>query len=182
MAASALAAGVLYGNIGNRQPVLAVARPVAAGDVIQSADLTEVLIATDPGTSVIDASAREGIVGHIAAVPLVPGSLLARGQVTNDTTSISGRAVVGATLKPGQFPIELQRGDSVIALVLPPDSAQRSAADGGGEPVPATVVGLTDVPDAPGTIAVSLAIAPDRANFVAAGGARGLIVLVLTPR
>lgn len=173
---SALAAMALYGNVGDRQPVLAVARPVAVGQVIAAADLTVVRVAADPGVRRIPAAQRSRIVGRTAGVALTPGGLLAPAQLADGPTLPPGSVVVGALLKPGQFPTGLHQGDSV--LVVPLGSTTPVAMLGGqasdaAKPIRAVVAGVENVRDGGGTTTVSLAVVPELAPTVAAAGAEG---------
>ncbi len=78
---SALAFLAWTNGRGGRQPVLAVARPVAAGEVLTAADVTQVRVALAPGLQAIAASRRGATVGRRVAVDLVQGTLLAPGQL-----------------------------------------------------------------------------------------------------
>lgn len=173
---SALAAVALYGNVGDRRPVLALARPVGAGQAITSADLTVVHVATDPGVRTIPASQRNHIVGRTAGVALTPGGLLVPAQLADGPTLPPGSVVVGALLKPGQFPLGLAPGDSV--LVVPLASSTQAALLGGqgsdaAKPIRAIVAGVEKLRDQGGTSSVSLAVVPELAPTIAAAGADG---------
>ena len=173
---SALAAIALYGNVGDRQPVLAVAKPVTAGQAIAATDLTVARVAADPGVRTIPASQRSKVVGRTAGVALTPGALLAPGQLAEGPALPPGSMVVGALLKPGQFPLGLQPGDSV--LVVPLVASTQAALLGGQapdalKPIRATVAGVEKLRDAGGTTSVSLAVVPELAPAVAAAGAEG---------
>jgi Flp pilus assembly protein CpaB len=179
MLACALAAGVSFSNVANRTPVLVVARPVTAGQVIQSTDLREALVGSDAQGATIAADRRSSIIGRTAGVDLVEGAILAPAQLADGPAAGTGQAVVGATLKEGQFPVELSVGDRVLAVRLP----SASATAGGDPPTPisATVVGVRPL-DAGGGVAVSLAVTPNLAPELAVAGARSELSLVLAPR
>jgi Flp pilus assembly protein CpaB len=180
MLACALGAGVAFTSAADRSPVLVVARPVTAGSTIESSDLREVLVGSSPAASTVAASRRSSIVGRTAAVDLVPGSLLSSSQVADGPAAGTGQAVVGATLKEGQFPVELGVGDHVLAIVLPSESADPTGA-ATPTPIEATVVGVRPLDDG-GGIDVSLAVRPDQATPLAVAGARARLSLVLAPR
>ncbi len=183
MAASALVAALLYAGLGDRQAVLTVVEPVAAGQVIELAHLGESQVAVDAAQAVVEADQRDEVVGRVAAVDLVAGSLLADQQVADVPPAPSGEAVVGAVLPPGAFPLDLRRGDRVIAVLVPTDATEGD--DPGGEAVPstpATVVAVEDQPDSGGGVAVSLAVTPEDAAALSVGGAQGRLTLVLAPR
>lgn len=181
LVASALAAGFLYANLGDRHPVLAVARTVEAGQVIQAGDLHEVLASPVPGLRTVPAASRRSIVGRTASVRLVPGSLLNPRQLAAGTVVDPGQAVVGAVLKPGGYPIGLRVGDDVLAVVLAPEAAP---AGDGEVPVPMKArVADIEPSSNPGTgLSVSLGVAPGDATMLATAGARGRLTLVLAPR
>src|SRR3954447_4824883 len=61
LATSAVLAVLGYGNLGQRSPVLAAARAVSPGQVINDADLKVVNAATDPGAAVVSASHRSAV-------------------------------------------------------------------------------------------------------------------------
>lgn len=176
---SSLAAAVLYADAGERRPVLAVARPVAAGQTIRAADLREVLVAADHGLDTLAANRRSQVIGRTAAVPLVPGSLLSGGQLAEGAIVDPDRAVVGALLKAGHYPAGLRAGDQVLAFIIPPDSAT------GDDPVPAgvgaVVVEVREGSDA-ASVTVSLAVDPNDAGALAIAAARGRLTLVRAPR
>lgn len=182
MLASALGIGVLFAKAANRSPVLAVARSVTAGDVIERDDLREVMVGSNDFASTIPAAESPKIVGRIAVVDLVPDSLLARGQLAAGPTSGTGLSVIGATLKEGHFPSELRIGDRVLALVLPPESADITGEAGAGPPpVHAAVVGLRPL-ESGGGVAISLSVRPEQSAALAIAGARSRLTVVLAPR
>jgi len=182
MLACALAAGVLFARVADRSAVLVVSQPVRAGQVIESAALGERLVGSRPGGSTIAASERSAIVGRTASVDLVAGSLLAPGHLADGPVAGTGRAVIGATLKEGQYPVELSNGDRVLAVVIPPDSSDAAGAPTTvPAPTPATVVGVRRLDDGSG-IAISLAVAPDRSPTLAIAGAKSRLTIVLAAR
>ena len=175
---SALVAVALYSNVGNRQPVLAVARPVAAGQTVAAADFKVVRVSADPGVRTVPAAELSRIVGQPAGVALSPGALLAPAQLTSGPALPPGSMVVGAVLKPGQFPLGLRAGDAVRLVLLP--AAGSAAVDPSSEQgakapaaIRATVAAVEKVPDSAGTTAVSLAVLPEMGPAVAAAGAQG---------
>lgn len=178
---SALAAGLMYANLGDRRPVLAIARPVEAGQVIQAADLREVLAAPVAGVRTVAAASLSTMVGRVATVRLVPGGLLHPAQLSTETAVDADQAVVGAVLKPGQFPIGLRIGDEVLAVVLPVEAAPTADTDLGA-PMTAEVVAIQRIATAGNALAVSLGVDPADSTVLATAGARGRLSLVLAPR
>lgn len=177
LVASALAAGLLYANAGDRRPVLAVARPVGAGQVLEASDLREVLASPVPGLRTVPASARGSLVGRTATVRLESGSLLHPAQVARGSVVDPTLAEVGGLLQAGQFPIGLRAGDRVLAIVLAPAGAPPDPTQA---PVRAVVVAI-GTPAGTG-LPVSLGVAPGDAALVATAGAGGRLALVVASR
>ena len=179
---SALVAGLLYANVGSRHPVVAIARPVAAGQVIQPTDLRQVLASSVDGIRTTPWSSRSSVVGRTAAVSLVPGSLLNPNQLATGAAIDPTAAVVGAVLKPGQFPAGLRPGDKVLAIALPPEAASAAGQAEVDPPVAVTLAAIDKLVDSAGSVSVSLAVPPGDAATLAVAGARGRLALVLAPR
>lgn len=179
---SALVAGLLYADLGNRVAVVAIAHPVAVGQVIETSDLTQVLAGQVDGIKTVPWSGRSSVIGSTAAVALVPGSLLNPRQLAKGATIDPRAAVVGAVLKPGQFPVGLRPGDVVLAIVLPPEAASATGQGRIDPPIMATVAAIAPLADTGGGLSISLAVPPGDAAALAVAGARGRLSLVLAPR
>jgi hypothetical protein len=184
-----LAAAVLNINAAHRTAVLAVARPVAAGQVIHRADLTTVKISVDKGLRPIPATDSSSVVGRSAAVPLVPGALITRGQVTDSSRLPKGKVVIGVALKAGQLPTDnLRPGDQV--LVVATGAAANALNEGGAAanqtPQGAVLVRTATVygVESPGSgsdnsTTVSLLVDEADAPALAGAGAANQVTLVL---
>jgi hypothetical protein len=183
MLLATLGALVLFGKAGDRQAVLAVARTVEVGEVVEAGDVHVVHVSADPGVRAIPSGRRSRVVGRTAAVRLVPGSLLASGQLGEGMALPAGQAMVGAVLKPGQYPIGLGVGDRV-ALVIGAASGVGSvvSADSTGTPSTATVAAIGDAADATGGVTISLVVPADAAPGLATAGAAGRLNLVVLGR
>lgn len=173
-------------RVGGREPVLAVARSVPAGQVLTSADLNEVRIAAGDGLRPVPAAQRGKVIGRTAAVPLVAGSLLTMEQVGPASTLASGEAVVGLALKPGQFPPGLAPGARVRVIDTGGNATGGSSsltADAGSALArTATVLGVSDPGvDSSGTTVVSVKASSAEADRVAVAAAAGRAALVLLP-
>lgn len=185
-----LAAGLLAALVGalvfstiaagydHRQAVLAVARPVAAGNVLTRDDLRTIKVSADTGAGLVAARDVNRIVGRTAAVPLVAGSLLAPGHLGSASGLDSGQAAVGLLLEPGRFPPGLRAGDRVAVVSAPTG------------PLPAVASTLRlgtgvveDVAPAAGTSGetVRLRLGAEQSDIVAAEGAARRVALVLLP-
>jgi hypothetical protein len=185
-----LAAGLLAALVGallfstmasgfdKRHGVLAVARPVAAGEVLTRDDLQTIKANTSSGAGLVAAEDLSRIVGRTAAVPLVAGSLLAPGHLGSATGLESGQAAVGLLLDPGRFPPGLRSGDRVAVVSAP--TGPLPAGDG----TPRLGTGVVEaVASAPGTSGVTarLRLGADQSDVVAAEGAARRVALVLLP-
>ncbi|MEV8320450.1 SAF domain-containing protein [Streptomyces sp. NPDC059900] len=119
----------LVGNAGERQPVLSVVRPVAAGEVIEGRDVGVVRLGVDDANQVVAAERRGAIVGRRAVVPLTARQLLAPGQV-GDRAGFppQGLALAVVGVEAGMLPAGLAGGQRV-AVVPGLEPGGRAAAD-----------------------------------------------------
>jgi hypothetical protein len=180
---SAVAVALYAANVGHRRAVLVVTRPVQAGSVIVSADLSEVRISADPALHTISASQRDRIVGEVAAVGLVRGELVTSGQLSSGPRVAAGQAVVGLSLRPGQLPAALRPPDLVMVVDAGPTA--------GGSPevsttpfspavlVPRAQVFSVDVAADGQTTVASIITSESVAPQVVEAAARGGVSLVL---
>lgn len=173
----------LYTGMDRRQEVLAVARPVAAGQVIAAQDLRIVRVSAAEGVAPVQASRSSSVVGKTAAVPLVPGTLLVGGQVGPPSALQAGQAIVGLALKAGQAPASLPPGTRVQVV----DTLKSANGDA---PRPLVVTASAVVapggegavkPSTNATIVVSLIVPAADAPAVAAAAQDGQISLVVLP-
>lgn len=164
--------------------VLAVNRAVPVGHVLEESDLRVANISSDGGISPIVASDEASILGRPAAVALVPGSLLTRGEVGSPAVLSPGEVVIGAGLKPGQFPPALAAGDRVAVIDAGSTDRASGAVYGGSIParVTATVVAVDQPPAASGSDSIiSLRLDSVAADTVARLAAAGRAALLLLP-
>jgi hypothetical protein len=175
---SVLGVVALYGSASDRIDVVAIRQPVAAGQLITAGDLTVVSISSDGDLSTIAAADRSSLVGQVAVTALVPGSLLARAQVSDGPRIPAGMALAGATLKPGQYPTGLRAGDAVAIVESPPATATGAAA----VPVErgrSRVIDLEAIDDAGSSISVSLLVPEASASAISSAGAAGRLSVVV---
>ncbi|MET9225594.1 SAF domain-containing protein [Lentzea sp. NPDC003310] len=110
---------ILATELGERENVLALARPVAAGQVLVAQDLRPIAIAVDVGTDVVVASAAPTTVGQPFAYSLPEGTLVTRSMLGEPQVPEQGKAIAAVGLKPGQFPPDLAAGTTVAVLLAP---------------------------------------------------------------
>jgi hypothetical protein len=117
------AGGVFAGmQLGDRESVVALARAVAVGQLLEVQDLKQVSMAVDSGMDVLPASAASTVVGRPVAFSLPVGSLVTRSLLSVPQIPAPGKGVAAVGLKPGQFPPDLAPGTTVAVLATPGQS------------------------------------------------------------
>jgi hypothetical protein len=140
MAVCALLFGVLAIATGHRSRVLALARPVVAGQVLSNADLKSVLVSAEAGTATIAEGRREAVVGQRVNASLPAGLLLSE-ELLGQGPTPPGSEVVTLALKEGRYPPTLGAGDRVAVYETHPVTS----SGGSGAPAagPAPVEAMT---------------------------------------
>jgi hypothetical protein len=172
---------------GNRQPVLALAQPVAAGQVITAADLETVRVSAAGPVSLVPASRQAEVVGSTAAVSMPAGSLLT-GSDIGTPPPVKGQVRLGIALKAGQYPPDLAAGQ-VVDVLATPASGTSGSSSGPGRPGAALPVGQAVVlsvspasaSSASGETVAELEVSQDAMPQVAAANAAGQIALATVP-
>ena len=163
-----------------RVPVLGLARDVAAGQVLTSADLRVVHVAAGDGVGLVPAGELDQVVGRPVAVPRPAGALLAPADVGPAGFPPAGKALVAAAVKTGQFPPGLTTG-AVVTVLLAPDSASATAG-GQTQAFGALVESVTAQPSsADGSVIVTLLMDPGPATTVGAAAAGTVSLVQLAP-
>ncbi|WP_329072670.1 SAF domain-containing protein [Amycolatopsis sp. NBC_01480] len=128
----------------DRMPVLAIARPVQVGHVLEPADLRSTDVSFSAGVATVPADRAATMVGRPMATSLAPGALLTPDSVGAAAIPAPGHAVAALGLKPGQFPPELAPGTPVTVVVAAASGSAGAAGQqtGQGSSWQATVVGL----------------------------------------
>ncbi|MFF4282885.1 SAF domain-containing protein [Streptomyces kronopolitis] len=185
IAAGGLVGFLAYSQTGHRTAVLAVSRSVSAGDVIGEADLSEVSVSLDPALKAYPAADRSKVVGKRAAVSLLPGAMLSRGQVSTRTLVGADEALVGIGLKAGQLPAtRLSAGDRVQVVSTPPDGATEQSSKGDQarpHTIAARVVRVGPREQATGDVVVDVAVQAVDGPALASRAAGGNVALVVAP-
>ncbi|QKV81801.1 hypothetical protein HUT10_48210 [Amycolatopsis sp. Hca4] len=128
-----------------RVSVLAIARPVSVGHVLEPADVHQVEISAAEGVATIPAGQAATVLGKPMATSLTVGALLTRGSLGPSMIPASGQAVVAVGLKAGQFPLELAPGAPVLVVVAASSSTTALPTvqgSGDGPTWAATVTGV----------------------------------------
>ena len=181
----ALAFGVASLRVARGEEVLAVARPVAAGQVVQAGDLRVVRVSPASGLDPVSSSNEAAVLGRPAAVALVPGTLLTAADLGAPPPA-AGSDVVALALKAGAYPPSLGPGErvEVVPVVGAAGTSSGSATPVSGQlsPVRAIVVSVDQAPQGSSADAVvSLQVAPSDAAEVASLAAAGQAALVVVP-
>lgn len=165
---------------GDRVGVLALAHAVTKGQTITSADLTVAQVAPDPALRPVSAARAGQVVGKVAAVDLLAGTLLTSTAIQAGASPGAGRTLVGVLAKPGMIPVgTLGPGDDVTVVATPGSGAAAGTAKITGAPqtIDAIVVSVS-APDANNDVVVDLGTDPADAAQVAAWASTGNIAIL----
>ncbi|WP_240437690.1 SAF domain-containing protein [Sciscionella marina] len=168
----------------DRVPVLAIARPVTVGHVLERADLRSTEISAAAGVATVPAAHAGEVLGRPMATSLGPGALITPDSVGAAAIPGAGQSVVAVGLKPGAYPPELAAGAPVSVVVTNPATGSTSTGDSDqqasvGSMWPATVVGRAAAGDDQTTV-ISLQLASATATELAQVPT-GQVALVLQP-
>lgn len=179
VAVAALAAAWVVQSSGSTTSVVAVARDVSAGAVLQAQDLRPVDISVDPALETIGAQDMSALVGQRAVTNLMAGQTLTQSAVAETLTPQEGFALVGVTVTPAQMPSEpLTGGDKVLIIDTP--VAQGEPPTQEPDSIQARVVSTAPVPDTGQTI-INVTVADAEAASLAARVATGRIAVIVLP-
>ncbi len=122
--------------------VLAAARPIGAGEVIEAGDLEEVQLPSRLGNIGVRATELDRYLGQQTTGPLGEGALIHPDQFTEPDGTTIDELVVGVALGPDEYPrIGLREGDTVRVFELTGDNVGFDASEVGV----ASEVGLAEV-------------------------------------
>lgn len=176
---------LIYLRTTQQTQVLAVARPVAVGHSIRDADLVALSLSVDPRIRPLPATARSQVVGQVATVNLLPGTLLLRGMITSQSLLHPAEGLVGLAVKAGQVPEQLAPGD-LVRVVRTPVPAGNGNDDPGADDIGgvlvdrAKVLSVSDLTDGD-TSRVSLIVPLEDASVLYRANAAGQLALVVLP-
>lgn len=175
LAVSALAGAFAFSQVSTTVSVVAMARTVPAGQVLQRADLAVVQVSQASGLDTVPAEQLAGIVGLRAVTDLPAGSTLTPDSYADQLVPAAGEAVVGVLCTPGTAPLDgLVAGAQVLLVPL-------AEKDGGTEPgaeVPGRVVAVHPLSDGTGA-RVDVVVAADQAARIQRLAAVERIALVI---
>ncbi|WP_051970808.1 hypothetical protein [Kitasatospora azatica] len=182
MAVCALLFGVMAIATGHRSHVLALARPVTAGQVLTAADVKPVLVSAEGGTAVIAAGRQDLVVGQKVNATLPAGLLLSQDLLGQGPTP-AGSAVVTLALKEGRYPPTLGPGDRVAVYEARPAAAAggTGASPVAAEPVTAMTLDVRPGGGSTGGAVVMLRVAADQAGRLVADQEPAVVLLGADP-
>lgn len=136
----------------DRTEVLTVVEPVAAGEPIPDSAIGATGVSNESGFGRIYLeSQRDEIVGAVAVADLEPGDLLGPSMLTNAPDTFTGERLVGAVLRAGRYPEQIQRGDEALAVSI----VDRATTEPASIPVRVIAASISETAEASVTLAVA---------------------------
>lgn len=194
----ALGATTLVLQAGNRIEVVKITAEIPAGSSVNSSNVTSVMVADDDSIHYVKWSQLESL-EKLKALNTIPAGAVAVGEMFGSgSTLAAGKAVVGLSLKGGQYPVGLKMGDVVAAYRVSSNgsstgnssgsSSSSSSSGSGGSPIVGrATVSYVPGPDKSGDLvgstnfAVTLTVNSDDAAALAQAAATGSVALVRVP-
>lgn len=166
----------------DRQPVLAVARPVDAGATISEADLVVAQVSEDPALSTIPLSAKSSVVGRTAAIDLRPGALVVPSSLGEVSVVGDGEALVGVDVSAAAAPVGALRVGDRVQVVEVPRPGEAKPTESGSVIAEGRVLRVATVGAGTATTMQLSVIVPTAAGAsVAAASAGQRIAVVVIP-
>lgn len=179
IASGALATGWLVGRAGDRVAVLVLAREVPYGAAISALDLAVADVSLDPTVATVPAGDVAMVVGQVARVPMLAGTLLAPESLRANAPPGPGQVLVALALPATRMPaVGLVAGDEVRVVNTPGQDAESPAE--APATLPATVVRLGAI-DLDGVTVIDVAVRSVDGPVLAAWSATGRIAVLLEP-
>lgn len=187
----ALGAGYLVQNNDKRVWAIEVSSVIGVGQRIRAGDLTEVQVAENTRLDFWQWSDLAQATSEYATTTLYPGTLLTPRMATPSNSQAANYVEAELPLKEGQYPVQLQVGNTVNAWAdaaspagCPgPISANGVNGTNGTSPLAhdATVLDITSPPEGGSGLDVELAINPADEQSVACNAAAGNVSIVIVP-
>jgi len=155
---------------------LAVGHQVQIGSQITAQDLTTVQLSGGQGLSAIPADQINSVIGQRAAVTLLPGTLVASGELTDQNLVKPNDAQIGISVRSSSLPsATLRAGDQVWLVPL----ATPTGGTAGTVRYDATVIDV-GTPGSDGSVALHVAVDANSAPSIVA--TNGGLAIVLKPK
>lgn len=161
-------------NASDRTQVLVVVEPVAAGEPLPDSAIGVTGVSNESGFGRIYLeSQRAEVVGAIAVGDLAPGDILGPSMLTGAPDTFDGERLVGAVLRAGRYPEEIQRGDTGLAV----STADRSTDAPPAIEVRVVAVEFSETDEA----SITLAVPEAEAALVGTWAGTDELVIVVQP-
>ncbi|WP_406137400.1 hypothetical protein [Streptomyces sp. NBC_01089] len=197
----ALGATVLVLRAGDRVEVAKLTHDVEAGAPITTSDVTSVMVADDDSIHYIKWDQLGTVEKTLTAKSaLYSGSLLVGEMFTGEKGTPAGKAVVGLSLKDGQYPVGIKDGDTVAIYRVGDRSGSSgsssssgsqsgtsgsSGSSGGSVIVARATVSHAATPNAStissGNLAVTVLVDADEAAALSQAASAGEAAIVAVP-
>lgn len=128
----ALGATVLVMRAGNRISAIEITKAVPAGEVIPASAIREVMVADGSDVDYVLWKQKTALANYRAATDIVKGTVLVAPMLAAPDSQLkAGKAVIGLSLKGGQFPEGLKIGDTVAVYRVGNDAAKAAGGNSG---------------------------------------------------
>ncbi|MEU6255318.1 hypothetical protein [Streptomyces sp. NPDC047043] len=190
----ALGATMLVLRAGDRIEVVKVTQEIPAGGSVTDSNVTSVMVAKDSGIHYVEWSQLAGL-KKLKAVNTIPAGAVAVGEMFGDQSGVGeGKALVGLSLKAGQYPSGIEAGDVVAAYRVLNDtgssnsnsSSSSSSSSGSSNSLIVERATVASVPKEGGddlvsstNKAITVTVDSDRAAALAQAASNGQVALVL---
>jgi flagella basal body P-ring formation protein FlgA len=169
---------VIYAQVAAQTAVVAMAKTVNRGAVIETTDLTTTTVSGATKVSTVPAADLSSLVGKRAAYDLVEGSLVPAAAVETQAMPATGRAVVGLKLSQGRAPLGLLTASAPVRLVALPAGDQAAGQTATASPAYfGRVVDVTDGADGT-SVLLNVDVAAADAPAIAQLGAQDRIAVL----
>lgn len=143
----ALGATMLVLQAGDRIEVVKVTKAIPAGGSVGDDNTTSVLVAKDSGVAYVPWTQLNAL-KKLKALNPIPAGVIPVGQMFGDSAGVAeGKATVGLSLKAGQYPNNLESGDTVAAYRVTSGGSASNSNSGSGSTGSATGGGNTLIVD-----------------------------------
>ena len=189
----ALGATMLVLRAGDRIEVVKVTQEIPAGGAVTDSNVTSVMVAKDSGIHYVEWSQLAGL-KKLKAVNTIPAGAVAVGEMFGDQSGVGeGKALVGLSLKAGQYPSGIEAGDVVAAYRVLNDtgsnsnsSSSSSSSSAGSNSLIVERATVASVPKEGGddlvsstNKAITVTVDSDKAAALAQAASNGQVALVL---
>jgi hypothetical protein len=189
----ALGATTLVLRAGNRIEVVKVTQPIQVGQSVNSSNSTSVMVAADSSIDYVRWDQLGALKDYKARTTIYPGTIVVGQMFTKGNVLPAGKAVVGVSLKDGQYPADIQAGDTVAVYNVGTGTSgsagssktgtgSASATGASGDPLTTAKVGYKkdggDATISSGNLSLTLIVDQADAAAVARAASDGSVAVV----